>query len=134
MFSQGQNFEKLALSNCPWRKENPKTGRKLVTYRVKVVELKKRKEKKKKKGWQEYTKELFKKDHDLDDHDGVVTHLEPDNLYYDYIVWGFPSGSDSNQSAYNAGESACKAGLIPGSGRTLEKGMQYSCSENTMHR
>ena len=95
---------------------------------------KEKKKKKKKKGWQEYTKELFNNDHDLDDHDGVITHLEPDNLYYDYIVWGFPSGSDSNQSAYNAGESACKAGLIPGSGRTLEKGMQYSCSENTMHR
>ena len=49
MFSQGQNFEKLALSNCPWHKENPKIGRKLVTYRVKVVELKKKKRKKKKK-------------------------------------------------------------------------------------
>ena len=34
-----------------------------------------------KKRWQEYTKELYKKDlNDLDNHDGVVTHLEPDNL------------------------------------------------------
>ena len=34
-----------------------------------------------KKGWQEYTGELYKKDlHDQDNHDGVVTHLEPDNL------------------------------------------------------
>ena len=33
-----------------------------------------------KKRWQEYT-ELYKKDlHDLDDHDGVITHLEPDIL------------------------------------------------------
>ena len=32
-----------------------------------------------KKRWQEYTEELYKKDlHDLDDHDGVITHLEPD--------------------------------------------------------
>ena len=32
-----------------------------------------------KKRWQEYTKELYKKDlHDLDNHDGVITHLEPD--------------------------------------------------------
>ena len=32
-----------------------------------------------KKRWQEYTKELYKKDlYDSDDHDGVITHLEPD--------------------------------------------------------
>ena len=31
------------------------------------------------KKWQEYTEELYKKDlHDLDNHDGVITHLEPD--------------------------------------------------------
>ena len=35
-----------------------------------------------KKRWQEYT-ELYKKDlHDLDNHDGVITHLEPDILEY----------------------------------------------------
>ena len=34
-----------------------------------------------KKRWQEYTKELYKKDlHDLDNHDGVITHLETDIL------------------------------------------------------
>ena len=34
-----------------------------------------------KKGWQEYTEELYKKDlHDPDNHDGVITHLEPDIL------------------------------------------------------
>ena len=34
-----------------------------------------------KKGWQEYTEELCKKDlHDSDNHDGVITHLEPDIL------------------------------------------------------
>ena len=32
-----------------------------------------------KKRWQEYTKELYKKNlHDPDNHDGVITHLEPD--------------------------------------------------------
>ena len=32
-----------------------------------------------KKRWQEYTKELYKKDlHDPDNHDGAITHLEPD--------------------------------------------------------
>ena len=31
--------------------------------------------------WQEYTEELHKKDlHDPDNHDGVITHLEPDTL------------------------------------------------------
>ena len=34
-----------------------------------------------KKRWQEYTEELYKKDlHDPDNHDGVITHLEPDIL------------------------------------------------------
>ena len=34
-----------------------------------------------KKRWQEYTEELYKKDlHDPDNHDGVLTHLEPDIL------------------------------------------------------
>ena len=33
-----------------------------------------------KKRWQEYTEELYKKDlHDPDNHDGVITHLEPDS-------------------------------------------------------
>ena len=31
--------------------------------------------------WQEYTEELYKKDfRDSDNHDGVITHLEPDIL------------------------------------------------------
>ena len=34
-----------------------------------------------KKTWQEYTEELYKKDlHEPDNHDGVITHLEPDIL------------------------------------------------------
>ena len=33
-----------------------------------------------KKRWQEYTEELYKKDNDPDDHNGVITHLEPDIL------------------------------------------------------
>ena len=33
------------------------------------------------KRWQEYTEELYKKDlHDPDNHNGVITHLEPDIL------------------------------------------------------
>ena len=34
-----------------------------------------------KKRWQQYTEELYKKDlHNPDNHDGVITHLEPDIL------------------------------------------------------
>src|SRR5574342_91753 len=34
-----------------------------------------------KKRWQEYTEELYKKElHDPDNHDGLITHLEPDIL------------------------------------------------------
>ena len=34
-----------------------------------------------KKRWQEYTDKLYKKElHDTDNHDGVITHLEPDTL------------------------------------------------------
>ena len=34
-----------------------------------------------KKRWQEYTEEIHKRDlHDPDNHDGVITHLEPDIL------------------------------------------------------
>ena len=34
-----------------------------------------------KKRWQEYTEELYQKDlHNPDNHDGVITHLEPDSI------------------------------------------------------
>ena len=37
-----------------------------------------------KKRWQEYTEELYKKDlQDPGNHDGVITHLEPDILEYE---------------------------------------------------
>ena len=39
------------------------------------------------KRWQEYTEELYEKDlHDPDNHDGVITHLEPDILEYE-VKW-----------------------------------------------
>ena len=37
-----------------------------------------------KKRWQEYTEELYKKDlHDPDNHNGLITHLEPDICEYE---------------------------------------------------
>ena len=43
-----------------------------------------------KKRWQEYTEELYKKYHDPDNHDGVITHLEPDNLECE-VKWALGS-------------------------------------------
>ena len=44
-----------------------------------------------KKRWQEYTEELYKKDlHDPDNHDGVITHLEPDILERE-VKWALGS-------------------------------------------
>ena len=44
-----------------------------------------------KKRWQEYTEKLYKKDlHDPDNHDGVITHLEPDILEYE-VKWALGS-------------------------------------------
>ena len=44
-----------------------------------------------KKRWQEYTEELYKKDlHDPDNHDGVITHLEPDILACE-VKWALGS-------------------------------------------
>ena len=44
-----------------------------------------------KKRWQEYTEELCKKDlHDPDNHDGVITHLEPDILECE-VKWALGS-------------------------------------------
>ena len=44
-----------------------------------------------KKRWQEYTEELYKKDlQDQDNHDGVITHLEPDILKCE-VKWALES-------------------------------------------
>ena len=43
------------------------------------------------KRWQEYTEELYKKDlHDLNDHNGVITYLEPDILECE-VKWALES-------------------------------------------
>ena len=60
-----------------------------------------------KKRWQEYTEELYKKDlHDQDNHDGVITHLEPDILECE-VKWALEnittnkaSGGDEFQLSY----------------------------------
>ena len=51
-----------------------------------------------KKRWQEYMEELYKKDlHDPDNHDGVITHLEPDILECE-VKWALESISKNKAS------------------------------------
>ena len=60
-----------------------------------------------KKRWQEYTEELYKKDlHNPNNHDGMITHLEPDILECE-VKWAFgsittnkASGGDGIQLSY----------------------------------
>ena len=48
--------------------------------------------------WQEYTKELYKKDlHNPDNHNSVITHLEPDILEYE-VKWSLGSTTTSKAS------------------------------------
>ena len=51
-----------------------------------------------KKRWQEYTEELYKTDlHDQDNHDSVITHLEPDFLECE-VKWALESNSRNKGS------------------------------------
>ena len=51
-----------------------------------------------KKRWQEYTEELYKKElHNPDNHDGVMTHLEPDILECE-VKWALGSTAASKAS------------------------------------
>ena len=53
------------------------------TYQTEAEDIKKR--------WQEYTEELYKKDlHDPDNHDGVITHLQP-NILECEVKWALGS-------------------------------------------
>ena len=50
------------------------------------------------KRWQEYTVELYKKDlHDQDNHDGMITHLEPDILKC-VVKWALESSTTNKAS------------------------------------
>ena len=50
------------------------------------------------KRWQQYTEKLYKKDlHDRDNHDNVITHLEPDILKYE-VKWALESTTANKAS------------------------------------
>ena len=54
-----------------------------------------------KKKWQEYTEKLYKKyHHNPDNHDGVITHLEPDILEYE-VKWTLGSITMNKASGGN---------------------------------
>ena len=58
-----------------------------------------------KKRWKEYTEELYKKDlQDPDNHDGVITHLEPDILECE-VKWTSGSITTNKASGGNGGVS-----------------------------
>ena len=71
-----------------------------------------------KKRWQEYT-ELYKKDlNDPDNHDGVITHLEPDTLEYE-VKWALgsiithkASGSDGIPAISNPKRWCCESAAL----------------------
>ena len=55
-----------------------------------------------KKRWQEYTEELYKKDpHNPDDHNGVITNLEP-NILECEVKWAFGSIATNKTSGIDA--------------------------------
>ena len=55
-----------------------------------------------KKRWQEYTEELYKKDlHDPDNHDGVITHREPDILECE-VKWALRSITKTKLVGWNS--------------------------------
>ena len=88
-----------------------KTGDIKRTFHAKIGRIKGKKSKdlteaeEIKKRWQEYTEELYKKDlYDLDNHDGVITHLEPDILECE-VKWALGSIT-TNQASGSDGVSA----------------------------
>ena len=69
-----------------------------------------------KKRWQEYTEELYKKDlHDPDNHDGVITPLEPDILECEVkwalgsIMMNKASGGDGIPAISNSKRRCCES-------------------------
>ena len=53
------------------------------------------------KRWQEYTEELYKKDlHNPDNHDGVITHLEPDIMECE-VKWALGSITMNKASGHD---------------------------------
>ena len=74
-----------------------------------------------KKRWQKYTEELGKKDHDPDNHYGVITHLESDILEYE-LKWALGSITTNQASRF-------PAELIPVLKDDAVKGLHSICQQ-----
>ena len=60
-----------------------------------------------KKRWQDYTEELYKKDrHDPDNHNAVITHLEPDILEWE-VKWSLGSITTNKASGDHGIQLSC---------------------------
>ena len=71
------------------------------------------------KRWQEYTEEPYKEDlHDPDNHNGVITHLEPDILEYE-VKWALRSITTNKASGGDG---------IPVELFQIQKMMLWKCS------
>ena len=78
-----------------------------------------------KKRWQEYTEELYKKGfNDLDKHDGVITHLEPDIMECE-VKWA--SGSITTNKA--SGDDGIPAELFQILKDDAIKGLHSICQQ-----
>ena len=78
-----------------------------------------------KKTWQEYTEELYKKDlHDPDNHEGVITHLEPDILECE-VKWALESIT-KNKASEGAGIPIGLFKILKGDAVQLLHSVQFS--------
>ena len=98
-----------------------------------------------KKRWQEYTEELYKKDlHDPDNHDGVITNLEPDILECE-VKWALESITTNKASGGDgipvelfqileddAVKYASKLGKLSNSHRTGKGQFSFQCQRKAM--
>ena len=85
-----------------------------------------------KKRWQEYTKELYKNDiHDPDNHDGVITHLEPDILECE-VKWALGSIT-MNKASGGDRIPAAKFSSVTQSRQTLCEPMNHSTPGLPVH-
>ena len=119
-----RRYKKDSLSNqCKEIEENDRTGKsrdlfKKIrdtkgTFHAKMGSIKDRSgtvlTEDIKKRWQEYTKELYKKYlHDSDNHDDVITHLEPDILECE-VKWALGSITTNKASGGDGSNTAAAA-------------------------
>ena len=93
-----------------------------------------------KKRWQEYTEELYKKDlHDPDNHNSVITHLEPDIMECE-VKWALENITTNKASGCDGIPVELLQILKDDAVKVLHSGegnghpLQYSCLENPMDK